>query len=76
MTARRLRCLIAICVLVSSAPLSGCATVHPWERGALAHRCIRWAPAPDVAALRQHVLTVRESAQGGHGSAGGGCGCD
>lgn len=62
--------LLLFCVL------AGCAPVRPWERGALAHRCMQAAPQPSRAMLREHVMNVREAAQGGLGGAGAGCGCD
>ncbi len=62
--------------VVLLAGLGGCAPVRAWERGALAHRCMQAAPQPSRALLREHVMSVRESAQGGLGGAGAGCGCD
>ncbi len=55
--------------------LGGCAEVRPWERGAHAHRCIRWEPHATGTGLRQHVLDVREGKPSVGGSAGSGCGC-
>ena len=55
---------------------AGCATTQPWEREALAKRCM----APDDqqfrGALRYHYLSTREGAVGGLGGGGGGCGCN
>ena len=76
MTAARAAACAFVGVLIAGLSLGACVTVHPWERGALAHRCIQWAASPDANAARQHVLTVREAAQGGHGASTGGCGCD
>lgn len=55
---------------------SGCAEVKPWERGPLAHRCMRAVPQASRGQLREHVMAVREGASGGLGGAGAGCGCD
>ena len=66
----------AVVGVVLLAGLGGCAPVRAWERGALAHRCMQAAPQPSRALLREHVMSVRESAQGGLGGAGAGCGCD
>jgi hypothetical protein len=55
---------------------AGCASVAPWERGALADRWMQVEPCVGRAALRDHALAAREGAQGGNGDAGGGCGCD
>lgn len=56
----------------------GCSTPRPWERGHLAH------PAMDPSAPQQsicgdfprHTFDIREGSSGGHGQAGGGCGCN
>lgn len=56
--------------------LAACAPVPAWQRGTLVDRRLQAAPQPDRAALRQHVLSVREGAAGGEGLSGGGCGCD
>ncbi len=63
-------------LLALAAVLSGCADVRPWERGALADRRLRWLMTPERAAAREHVFTVREGAEGGHGNDGSGCGCN
>jgi hypothetical protein len=68
--ARRIFLVIALGVL------SGCAQVAPWERGNLARPEMGLSPVPDRAWLEQHVYTSKEAAQGGHGSGGGGCGCN
>lgn len=64
---------LAIAVLLT---LSACAPIKPWERGVLAHRCMK----PDVRAeeqrARQHFFGARESSQGASGEVGGGCGCN
>lgn len=56
--------------------LAGCVHVAPYEREALSR------PGMDVEAeggetsFRAHVHDSREGATGGHGSTGGGCGCN
>jgi len=67
-----MRTLLLLVALLPGA----CAPVRPWERGTLAHRCMQAAPQPSRALLREHVMNVREAAQGGLGGAGAGCGCD
>jgi hypothetical protein len=62
-------CLIALA-------LSSCAKVAPFERGTLGHRCMQVTTTPERQAARDHVLSVREAAAGGHGAQGGGCGCN
>lgn len=67
-----MRHLAAVFILLA---LGGCASVQPWERGALAH------PAMDPEArsmekrARQHMVMAREASQGAAGKEGGGCGC-
>lgn len=56
--------------------LAGCVTVHPYQREHLTN------PAMDVeieqgeGEFQAHVFDSREGATGGHGSTGGGCGCN
>jgi hypothetical protein len=69
---RRLNLLL---ILVASL-LVGCEAVKPWQRGVLADRRMQWAPDPERAAAREHVLSVREGASGGQAGGGGACGCD
>ena len=54
--------------------LAGCATVAPYERGALAHPTM--TPDDVASALDEHVRAVSEGATGGFGGGGGGCGCN
>jgi hypothetical protein len=61
-------------VLITS--LAGCAPVAPWERGNLAKPEMAINPTPNQNAFRDHIFTSKAAAQGGHGSAGGGCGCN
>ena len=75
------RSLILPVLLVAAASLSGCATanlvrVKPWERGNLADYTMR----PDRDALNtafaEHIYFSRETATGGRGVGGSGCGCN
>lgn len=52
-----------------------CVTVRPSERQVLSKP--EMDPAHDVheEAFQSHVESAREGAFGGHGAAGGGCGC-
>ncbi len=63
-------------LLLAAVALVGCRDVKAWERGVHADRRRRWTNTPERCAGRQHVLAVREGAQGGHGADGSGCGCD
>ena len=55
--------------------LSGCAEVHPWDRGNLAKPEMEQEPHPAQRALREHVYSSREAGSAGATGQGGGCGC-
>jgi hypothetical protein len=58
-------------------PLAGgCATVKPWERGALADPIMQPGRDPIATAQLDHVYFSREAASGGTTVGGGGCGCN
>lgn len=71
------RLLLPILLL---AGLSACGPIEPWvkpyERDRLADPIMSLDPDPVSTAYMQHVFEARESARGGEGSAGGGCGCN
>jgi hypothetical protein len=52
----------------------GCATVKPYERGALAHPTMLLGDMSRTAA--SHVYAIHEGATGGGTGAEGGCGCN
>ncbi|MEO6001972.1 MAG: DUF4266 domain-containing protein [Opitutus sp.] len=60
------------------AGLSGCSTVvvQPWERGTLADYSMRPDRDPLATAAAEHTYFSRESANGGRGVGGSGCGCN
>jgi hypothetical protein len=67
-------------LLALAAAGTGCSAhrlaVKPSEREFLADRIMRLDANPQEDAADQHVLTNREGAMGGSGTAGGGCGCN
>lgn len=73
-----------VCVLVllgSAAWLGGCAhtdlvRVKPWQRGTLADYTMRPDRDPLNTAMSEHVYFSRETASGGRGVGGSGCGCN
>ena len=71
--ARRLARWLGVALAVAS---TSCAPIRPWQRGALANRCMSVDLAREREAARQHVLSVREGATSSEGARGGGCGCD
>jgi hypothetical protein len=56
--------------------VSGCATVKPWQREALADPIMQPSRYPNGAAQLDHVYFSREAASGGSTVGGGGCGCN
>ena len=61
--------------------LGGCASpqlvrVQPWERATLAGYPMRPDRDPLATAMAEHVFFSRESAAGGRGVGGSGCGCN
>lgn len=66
---------------LAAAILTGCANpalvrVKPWERGTLADYTMRPDRDPLATAMAEHVYFSRESASGGRGVGGSGCGCN
>jgi hypothetical protein len=58
------------------AALSGCVTVAPYQREHLSRASMDFAREDSETSFRAHVHDSREGATGGHGSTGGGCGCN
>jgi hypothetical protein len=64
-------------VLLVSGLVTGCAhpprpPIQPWQREHLAKRALNF----DEEGFRDHLYETREGAALGHGSPGGGCGCN
>jgi hypothetical protein len=60
---------------------SGCTSanlvrVQPWQRATLADPTMNPARDPLTTAMAEHVYFSRESATGGRGVGGSGCGCN
>jgi hypothetical protein len=77
---RRVVALLLL-VLAGFGPLGGCANanlvrVQPWERATLAGYAMRSDRDPSATALAEHIYFSRESATGGRGVGGSGCGCN
>ena len=54
---------------------SGCVTVSPAQRANLSKPAMQPASDADEESFHTHVEAAREGSMGGHGAAGGGCGC-
>ena len=68
---------LCLCTLLTAcAGFDNLGQVQPWEKGDLARP--QMALEPDAADARfiQHIYTSKESASGGYGVGGGGCGCN
>lgn len=77
----KVRILILLAMLGSGALLSGCANpdlvrVKPWERATLASYAMRPDRDPLQTAMAEHIFFSRETAAGGRGVGGSGCGCN
>ncbi len=59
-----------------TALLSGCTTVHPWERATLADYTMRPDRDPLHNTMFEHIYFSREASTGGRGVGGSGCGCN
>ncbi len=71
-----LRRLLIVALIASwGLAASGCASVAAWERGRLAHSCMKLTDRMGDRYVA-HVLSIREGSIGGEGAAGGGCGCN
>lgn len=73
MNARR---LLLVGLLLAGFGISGCATVHPWDRDLLAKKSMRFVPLPHEMAVDDHIYFSKEGSTGGMDAAGGGCGCN
>ena len=71
---RRLMVVPVITLLLVAG--TGCTTVKPWERGALADITMRSDRDPMGNSMDEHVYFSREATTGGRGVGGGGCGCN
>jgi hypothetical protein len=66
-------------LLALTLTLTGCATLQapkPWEKDRLARPEMQFDADPLDAKLTQHIYDSKESATGGNGVGGGGCGCN
>ena len=69
---------LAVLLLAATLTLAGCAMQppQPWEKGNLARKEMTMENDPLDQAFSQHVYFSKESASGGYGVGGGGCGCN
>lgn len=67
----RLTALLALAALA----LSACAMVQPWEKDVLAEPRMQFRGELPSRHFLNHTMITIEEAEGGDGTAGGGCGC-
>ena len=70
-----------IIAMLGLGALGGCASsrlvrVQPWERTTLTDYTMRSDRDPLAATMTEHIYFSRESASGGRGIGGSGCGCN
>ena len=75
------RLFLILVSLLSAAVFSGCANtnlvrVKPWERATLASYDMRPDRDPLSTTMAEHIYFSRETATGGRGVGGSGCGCN
>ena len=70
--------LSLLILLLISVLQTGCTleSVKPWERNLLAEDKMQLIPDPTENYLDEHIFFSKESAFGGQGVGGGGCGCN
>ena len=73
--ARSVSCATALVGLLCGAGVVGCATVSPAARANFSKPEMTPAADADEESFHTHVEAAREGSMGGHGAAGGGCGC-
>lgn len=65
-----------VLLLALGAAAQGCAHVPPYAREQLTQPGMESESEAEEERFRSHVYDAREGAAGGHGSTGGGCGCN
>lgn len=75
------RLLLTALLSLAAITFSGCASanlvrVKPWERATLADYTMRPDRDPLATTMSEHIYFSRETATGGRGVGGSGCGCN
>lgn len=69
-----------ILLLLTGSCMTACAPLEPWvkpyERQNIADKVMSFERDPIATSYLHHVYDARESARGGDGASGGGCGCN
>ncbi len=72
---KRLFISLIIIIFISSALITGCQTVQPWERERLSNPNMIFDEDPVLKGIENHFIYIREGSEGGDGAQSGGCGC-
>lgn len=77
----KIRLFILLALALGSLLSGGCSSVNlvrvkPWERATLADYTMNPGRDPLHTAMSEHIYFSRESASGGRGVGGSGCGCN
>jgi hypothetical protein len=71
---------LRITLLLAVFCISACSRIEPWvkpyERQNIADKVMSFERDPVATSYLHHVYDARESARGGDGASGGGCGCN
>lgn len=70
------RMLLALIVPLTALAVHGCVNVQPWQRDRLASEAMALDADAVTNGLDEHIYFSKESASGGRGFGGGGCGCN
>ena len=76
LTKRVLVSAALVSVLLTGCAMSPLNAPQAWQKGALAKPEMSMNNDPLDQAFTQHIYTSKESASGGYGVGGGGCGCN
>jgi hypothetical protein len=68
--------LLAVVAALSGCAVGGFVRVKPWERANLTDYAMRPDRDPLATAFSEHTYFSRETATGGRGVGGSGCGCN
>mgnify|MGYP003507617073 FL=1 len=73
-----MRRAVLLVLTLALSVLGGCVLerVQPWERDVLARKSMQLDAYPLDTYLDEHIYSSKETARGGQGVGGGGCGCN
>lgn len=69
------RAILALLLSLFCLGMAACASVQPWEKDVLAEPRMQFRGELASRHFLNHTMITVEEAEGGDGTAGGGCGC-